>query len=192
MPFASVESVRFRVFRPTGSVCNYTCKFPCFQLPLFRVALYWVMPHPHPPPNKSLHFSVFHLNFAQFSHFPARLAVYIAFEAVPICCACKVWHLFFFLPVLQYFKHVLLVGSSQDRYVPYHSSRIEMCKAAQRDSSVFGQSHQSVWLSVCLSYRNSCICYFISTSLCLACTEHGKFTMGWWTTCWLRYWFLCG
>ncbi|KAJ8306008.1 hypothetical protein KUTeg_016553 [Tegillarca granosa] len=36
---------------------------------------------------------------------------------------------------LEMFRHVLLVGSSQDRYVPYHSSRIEMCKAAQRDSS---------------------------------------------------------
>ena len=130
-----------------------------------------------PPPNKSFHFFVFHLNFAQFSRFPARLAVYIAIEAVPICCDCKVWHLFFFLPVLQYFKHVLLVGSSQDRYVPYHSSRIEMCKAAQRDSSVFGQSHQSVWLSVCLSYLNSCICYFISTFLYHACMKHGKFTM---------------
>jgi hypothetical protein len=42
-------------------------------------------------------------------------------------------------PVLQYFKHVLLVGSSQDRYVPYHSSRIEMCRAAQRDNSIFGE-----------------------------------------------------
>ena len=39
---------------------------------------------------------------------------------------------------LEFFKHVLLVGSSQDRYVPYHSSRIEMCKAAQRESSGLG------------------------------------------------------
>ncbi|XP_070194808.1 protein FAM135A-like [Littorina saxatilis] len=47
-------------------------------------------------------------------------------------------------PVLQYFKHVLLVGSSQDRYVPYHSSRIEMCKAAQRDSSIFGKVYHEM------------------------------------------------
>lgn len=47
-------------------------------------------------------------------------------------------------PVLQFFKHVLLVGSSQDRYVPYHSSRIEMCRAAQRDSSVFGKVYHEM------------------------------------------------
>eukprot|EP00850_Spirogloea_muscicola_P008276 SM000044S15923 [mRNA] locus=s44:45125:50474:- [translate_table: standard] len=32
------------------------------------------------------------------------------------------------------FKHVLLISSPQDRYVPYHSARIEMCPAAMRDS----------------------------------------------------------
>nr|KAG5709617.1 hypothetical protein BaRGS_001667 [Batillaria attramentaria] len=47
-------------------------------------------------------------------------------------------------PVLQHFKHVLLVGSCQDRYVPYHSSRIEMCRAAQKDSSVFGKVYQEM------------------------------------------------
>ncbi|CAG5118979.1 unnamed protein product, partial [Candidula unifasciata] len=41
-------------------------------------------------------------------------------------------------PVLQNFKHVLLVGSHQDRYVPYHSSRIEICKSAQKDSTLTG------------------------------------------------------
>ncbi|BFY99191.1 hypothetical protein BsWGS_02230 [Bradybaena similaris] len=41
-------------------------------------------------------------------------------------------------PVLQNFKQVLLVGSHQDRYVPYHSSRIEICKSAQKDSTVTG------------------------------------------------------
>lgn len=39
---------------------------------------------------------------------------------------------------LESFKNVLLVGSSQDRYVPFHSSRIEICKAAQRDTSILG------------------------------------------------------
>ncbi|KAM3605735.1 uncharacterized protein V6R79_003828 [Siganus canaliculatus] len=34
---------------------------------------------------------------------------------------------------LQYFKNVVLVGSLQDRYVPYHSARIEMCKTALKD-----------------------------------------------------------
>ncbi|XP_044925299.1 protein FAM135A isoform X6 [Mustela putorius furo] len=34
---------------------------------------------------------------------------------------------------LHYFKNVVLVGSLQDRYVPYHSARIEMCKTALKD-----------------------------------------------------------
>ncbi|MGH0164494.1 UNVERIFIED_CONTAM: hypothetical protein FKN15_006396 [Acipenser sinensis] len=34
---------------------------------------------------------------------------------------------------LQFFKNVILVGSLQDRYVPYHSARIEMCKTALKD-----------------------------------------------------------
>lgn len=40
----------------------------------------------------------------------------------------------YFPPVgLHYFKNVVLVGSLQDRYVPYHSARIEMCKTALKD-----------------------------------------------------------
>ena len=34
---------------------------------------------------------------------------------------------------LEHFKNVVLIGSMQDRYVPYHSARIEMCRAALRD-----------------------------------------------------------
>ncbi|XP_008106542.2 protein FAM135B [Anolis carolinensis] len=34
---------------------------------------------------------------------------------------------------LQYFKNVVLVASLQDRYVPFHSARIEMCKPALKD-----------------------------------------------------------
>lgn len=56
---------------------------------------------------------------------------------------------------LELFRHVLLVGSSQDRYVPYHSSRIEMCKAAQRDSSGMGMLAQcSFGLSKIWNLRN--------------------------------------
>ncbi|XP_025110333.1 protein FAM135A-like isoform X1 [Pomacea canaliculata] len=47
-------------------------------------------------------------------------------------------------PVLQHFRHLLLVGSSQDRYVPYHSSRIEMCRAAHKDNSVLGKVYQEM------------------------------------------------
>ncbi|KAJ7546564.1 hypothetical protein O6H91_08G044700 [Diphasiastrum complanatum] len=34
----------------------------------------------------------------------------------------------------SHFQHVVLVSSPQDRYVPYHSARIEICQAAVRDS----------------------------------------------------------
>ncbi|XP_078073149.1 protein FAM135B [Mustelus asterias] len=36
-------------------------------------------------------------------------------------------------PGLQYFKNIVLVASTQDRYVPFHSARIEMCKTALKD-----------------------------------------------------------
>ncbi|XP_076862192.1 protein FAM135B isoform X2 [Brachyhypopomus gauderio] len=36
-------------------------------------------------------------------------------------------------PGLQYFKSVVLVASPQDRYVPFHSARIEMCRTALKD-----------------------------------------------------------
>jgi hypothetical protein len=39
------------------------------------------------------------------------------------------------------FKHVLLAGSTQDRYVPWHSARIELCKASVKDCSVTGQTY---------------------------------------------------
>lgn len=38
-----------------------------------------------------------------------------------------------FVAGLQYFKNVVLVASPQDRYVPFHSARIEMCKNALKD-----------------------------------------------------------
>uniref|UniRef100_A0A671UNY9 Family with sequence similarity 135 member B n=1 Tax=Sparus aurata TaxID=8175 RepID=A0A671UNY9_SPAAU len=36
-------------------------------------------------------------------------------------------------PGLQFFKNIVLVASPQDRYVPFHSARIEMCKTALKD-----------------------------------------------------------
>uniref|UniRef100_A0A8C8ID51 DUF676 domain-containing protein n=1 Tax=Oncorhynchus tshawytscha TaxID=74940 RepID=A0A8C8ID51_ONCTS len=36
-------------------------------------------------------------------------------------------------PGLQFFKNVVLVASPQDRYVPFHSARIEMCRTALKD-----------------------------------------------------------
>ncbi|XP_026294467.1 uncharacterized protein LOC113218365 isoform X3 [Frankliniella occidentalis] len=45
---------------------------------------------------------------------------------------------------LHLFKNVLLCGSSQDRYVPLHSARIELCKAAVKDSSVQGTAYREM------------------------------------------------
>ncbi|XP_030854409.1 protein FAM135A-like [Strongylocentrotus purpuratus] len=39
---------------------------------------------------------------------------------------------------LSNFKHVVLVGSLQDSYVPIHSARIELCRAALKDRSLYG------------------------------------------------------
>ncbi|GIY28960.1 protein FAM135A [Caerostris extrusa] len=37
---------------------------------------------------------------------------------------------------LEHFRNILLFGSSQDRYVPLHSARIELCKPALKDTSL--------------------------------------------------------
>jgi len=45
---------------------------------------------------------------------------------------------------LDEFKHVLLVGSSQDRYVPPHSARIELCKSALKDTTITGSAYKEM------------------------------------------------
>ena len=40
---------------------------------------------------------------------------------------------------LHMFRHVILAGSTQDRYVPWHSARIELCKSSVKDNSVTGR-----------------------------------------------------
>lgn len=39
---------------------------------------------------------------------------------------------------LHHFRYVILSASAQDRYVPLHSARIEMCRAAVKDPTVLG------------------------------------------------------
>jgi len=60
---------------------------------------------------------------------------------------------------LEFFQNILLVGSQQDRYVPYHSSRIELCRAAVKDSSVLGistytslQIHSGIFTAIEISF----------------------------------------
>lgn len=43
---------------------------------------------------------------------------------------------------LHQFKNILLVGSLQDRYVPLHSARLEICKQAQKDNSLIGMVYK--------------------------------------------------
>nr|CAD7600961.1 unnamed protein product [Timema genevievae] len=45
---------------------------------------------------------------------------------------------------LHHFRNVLLCGSSQDRYVPLHSARIELCKAAVKDTSSQGAAYREM------------------------------------------------
>lgn len=49
---------------------------------------------------------------------------------------------------LHHFRYVILSASAQDRYVPLHSARIEMCRAAVKDPTVLGmkESHHSMIL----------------------------------------------
>lgn len=46
-----------------------------------------------------------------------------------------------FFSGLEHFRNVVLVSSLQDRYVPYHSARIEMCKTALKDKQSGGEAH---------------------------------------------------
>nr|XP_045599239.1 protein FAM135A-like isoform X1 [Procambarus clarkii] len=45
---------------------------------------------------------------------------------------------------LHHFRNVLLCGSSQDRYVPLHSARIELCRQAIKDASVMGSAYREM------------------------------------------------
>ncbi|CAI9726085.1 Hypothetical predicted protein [Octopus vulgaris] len=56
---------------------------------------------------------------------------------------------------LESFKNILLVGSSQDRYVPFHSSRVEICKAAQRDTSTLGAVYIEMVMNILKPIVNS-------------------------------------
>ena len=45
---------------------------------------------------------------------------------------------------LHKFQNVLLAGSVQDRYVPWHSARIELCKSSAKDTSVTGCAYREM------------------------------------------------
>lgn len=55
---------------------------------------------------------------------------------------------------LHQFKHILLCGSGQDRYVPLHSARLELCKAAAKDTSLLGQAYREMVNVFKLNWRS--------------------------------------
>uniref|UniRef100_A0A674GUK0 Family with sequence similarity 135 member A n=1 Tax=Taeniopygia guttata TaxID=59729 RepID=A0A674GUK0_TAEGU len=59
---------------------------------------------------------------------------------------------------LHYFKNIVLVGSLQDRYVPYHSARIEMCKTALKDKQSDGDETEQVSSSLTLMKVRTNLC----------------------------------
>lgn len=61
-----------------------------------------------------------------YSKFPS-------FACPPLSNVHMVKCMFWVFSGLQFFKNVVLVASPQDRYVPFHSARIEMCKTALKD-----------------------------------------------------------
>ncbi|XP_074010266.1 protein FAM135A isoform X5 [Numenius arquata] len=69
---------------------------------------------------------------------------------------------------LQYFKNIVLVGSLQDRYVPYHSARIEMCKTALKDKQsgpIYAEMIQNLLLPVLQNKECNLVRYNVINAL---------------------------
>lgn len=79
--------------------------------------------------------------YNQFTPFPPPSSCLpFLFLSLSRTQAVQFTRLFYVLSGLQFFKNVVLVASPQDRYVPFHSARIEMCKTALKDRTT-GQKH---------------------------------------------------
>ncbi|KAM6355544.1 protein FAM135A isoform 4-T5 [Podargus strigoides] len=69
---------------------------------------------------------------------------------------------------LHYFKNIVLVGSLQDRYVPYHSARIEMCKTALKDKQsgpIYAEMIQNLLLPVLQNEECNLVRYNVINAL---------------------------
>uniref|UniRef100_A0A8D0LAX5 Family with sequence similarity 135 member A n=1 Tax=Sphenodon punctatus TaxID=8508 RepID=A0A8D0LAX5_SPHPU len=69
---------------------------------------------------------------------------------------------------LHFFKNVVLVGSLQDRYVPYHSARIEMCKTALKDKQsgpIYAEMIQNLLLPVLQNKECNLVRYNVINAL---------------------------
>ncbi|KFP92153.1 Protein FAM135A, partial [Apaloderma vittatum] len=69
---------------------------------------------------------------------------------------------------LHYFRNIVLVGSLQDRYVPYHSARIEMCKTALKDKQsgpIYAEMIQNLLLPVLQNKECNLVRYNVINAL---------------------------
>ncbi|XP_074847182.1 protein FAM135A isoform X2 [Carettochelys insculpta] len=69
---------------------------------------------------------------------------------------------------LHFFKNIVLVGSLQDRYVPYHSARIEMCKTALKDKQsgpIYAEMIQNLLLPVLQNKECNLVRYNVINAL---------------------------
>ena len=57
----------------------------------------------------------------------------------------------------EYFQNILLIASPQDRYVPFHSARIEICKAALKDT-VHGEYFSPIFRSFSFAFFRFGLC----------------------------------
>lgn len=73
-------------------------------------------------------------------HFTTNSILYPVLPSFSLLCAVSFTCVFHVLVGLQFFKNIVLVASPQDRYVPFHSARIEMCKTALKDRTTGEQS----------------------------------------------------
>lgn len=71
--------------------------------------------------------------YCRFSNAFEHEAVMLTLYVFSLLCIIVINVFNAFATGLQYFKNVVLVASPQDRYVPFHSARIEMCKNALKD-----------------------------------------------------------
>ena len=70
---------------------------------------------------------------------------------------------------LHFFKNVLLAGSSQDKYVPVHSARIELCKSAIKDNSVTGTAYKEMVHNILGKVGHYLSLYYLSSNTMFHC-----------------------
>jgi hypothetical protein len=60
-------------------------------------------------------------------------------------------------PGLQLFRHVFLCACTQDKYVPFHSARIELSAAAAKDNGRFGACYRAMVRNILSQVRSATV-----------------------------------